>query len=46
VGTAAFPVGDAVEVALYAIGSVDRLYHPGSYAEGAAIRFGEFQIWR
>jgi tetratricopeptide (TPR) repeat protein len=45
-GGVEFPVEEAPEVGLHAIGSIDRTIYPGAYPEGTAIRFESFQLWR
>jgi class 3 adenylate cyclase len=44
-GQVEFPVEDAVEVGLHAIGNIDRIVYPGAYPEGTAIRFERFEMW-
>jgi hypothetical protein len=45
VGEVEFQAADALQVGLYANGDIDRVIHPGSHAEGTAIRFLSFQQW-
>jgi regulation of enolase protein 1 (concanavalin A-like superfamily) len=44
VGHAEFPVEDAMEVGVHAIGSINRMVYPGAHPDGTAIRFEEFQL--
>ncbi|MFN8495825.1 MAG: AAA family ATPase [Caldilineaceae bacterium] len=43
VGQVNFPVDDPVEVGLHAIGKLERVFYPGAYPHGTAIRFTTFQ---
>jgi predicted ATPase/class 3 adenylate cyclase len=45
VGETGFAVADPIQVGLYANGDIDRVIHPGAYAEGTAIRFLSFKQW-
>ena len=45
-GQASFPASTPVEVGLHAIGWIDRIFYPGAYPEGTAIRFESFQLWQ
>jgi hypothetical protein len=45
VGHVEFPVEDPVQVGMHAIGNIDRTVYRGTYPDGTAIRFEEFQWW-
>jgi tetratricopeptide (TPR) repeat protein len=45
VGETDFPAVDPLQVGVYANGDIDRIVHPGSYADGTAIRFRSFSQW-
>jgi hypothetical protein len=46
VGCAPFSVENPVQIALHAIGNVDRTIYHGAHSDGVAIRFELFQLWR
>ena len=45
VGHTSFPMDDAVEVGVHAIGDIDRTIYHGAYPDGTAIRFASFKLW-
>jgi class 3 adenylate cyclase/tetratricopeptide (TPR) repeat protein len=45
VGYATFAKG-LIQVGLHAIGDINRMAYPGAYAEGTAIRFESFCLWK
>ena len=46
VGRVEFPVGDPLEVGVFATGMIQRWAYPGAYPDGAAIRFQSFGLWQ
>ena len=47
VGSVEFPAeGGAFQVGVHASGAIDRTIYHGAYADGTAIRFESFQLWR
>jgi class 3 adenylate cyclase/tetratricopeptide (TPR) repeat protein len=45
VGEAGWDVDGPVQIGLHAIGDMDRLVYPGSFAEGTAIAFRDVRVW-
>ncbi|MBN1837924.1 MAG: AAA family ATPase [Spirochaetales bacterium] len=45
-GTVTAPFSAAVQVGLFAIGFIVRVYYHGAYREGTAIRFESFSLWQ
>jgi hypothetical protein len=45
VGQAVFSVQDPVQIGVCAHAVIDRLFYPGAYRQGTAIRFESFQMW-
>lgn len=43
-GALEFPVEDALQIGLCAVGDIDRWFYPGAYPNGTAIQFTEFTL--